>query len=158
MLLNEFQGRASAVIEAAPADVFATITAIERLPEWNGRIAKVIEAKHEPLAEGVEWVVQMSVPPAKWPSRARVLRYDPARLLFEHVSQSDDGNPSDVLWRWTVAADPGGSKVTVAWEAHVRTFWRRFLFAKLRRKQLPNEVAASLDSLAYHLAPSEAPR
>jgi hypothetical protein len=34
----------------------------------------------------------------------------------------------------------------------VKTFWRQFLFAKLRRRQLLDEVSASLDALAYHIA------
>jgi hypothetical protein len=38
---------------------------------------------------------------------------------------------------------------------HPETFWRRFLFAKLRRKQLVDEVATSLAALAYHLAPRD---
>jgi hypothetical protein len=158
MLLKGFQGHASAVVEAAPTDVFETITAVDRLPEWNARIARVIRAPDGLLAEGIEWTVQMSVPPAKWPSRSRVIHYEPTRLVFEYVSQTDDGNPSDILWRWSVAAEPGGSRVTVEWEAHVRTFWRRLLFAKLRRRQLPAEVAASLDAIAYHLAPNEPAR
>jgi hypothetical protein len=153
MLLKQFEGEAHAVIDAAPADVFAAITDICRLPDWNARIARVIQATERPLGEGVEWVVQISVPPAKWPSRTRVTHYDPTAMVFEHVSQSDDGNPSRIVWRWAVAADAGGSKVIVASNAQVKTFWRRLLFAKLRRKQLPTEVAASLDALAYHLAP-----
>ena len=155
MLLRQFQGQAHAVIDADPAEVFAAITGIDRLPEWNARIARVIEPADGPLAEGTEWVVQVSFPPAKWPSRSRTTRYDPAAMLFEHISQSDDGNPSFMTWRWAVGTDPGGSKVTVEWKAQVKTFWRRLLFAKLRRRQLPNEVAASLHALAYHLAPSE---
>ena len=34
-----FHGQASTIIDAAPAEVFAAITAIDRLPEWNQRIA-----------------------------------------------------------------------------------------------------------------------
>jgi hypothetical protein len=41
MLINEFHGHASAVIDAEPADVFAAITARGRLPGWNGRVASV---------------------------------------------------------------------------------------------------------------------
>ena len=155
MLLTEFHGQTSATIEAPPRDVFAALTAVDRLPEWNERIAAVIEAPSTPLAQGVEWVVKMSVPPATWPSRARVTTYDPERLVFAHISQSDDGNPSYAEWRWTVVPDPAGTRVTVEWSAHPKTFWRRLLFAKLRRRQLRSEAPASLHALAYHLAPSE---
>src|ERR1700722_19978414 len=102
MLLREFHGQASATIDTNPRDAFAAITQVEHLPEWNKRIAAVVQAPEAPLAEGVEWVVQMSVPPAKWKSRSRVEKLDADRFVFEHPSQSDDGNPSYVRWRWTV--------------------------------------------------------
>ena len=125
-----------AVIDAAPIDVFAAITDIERLPEWNQRIAGLTRAPDAPLAEGVEWTVQMSVPPAKWQSRSRVVTYHPARLVFEYTSQSDGGNPSYVVWRWSVAPVTDGSSVTVDWSVNPKTFWRRLLFAGIRRQQL----------------------
>ncbi len=158
MLLTDFHGQANAIIDAAPAEVFTAITAIDRLPEWNQRITAVTRTPGTPLAEGAEWTVQMFVPPARWPSRSRVLTYDPVRLLFEHTSQSDDGNPSHVEWRWSVVPEGDGARVTVEWTGHPKTFWRRFLFARLRRKQLQNEAPASLHALAYHLTPSEAAR
>jgi hypothetical protein len=119
----------------------------------------VTRAPDTPLAEGVEWTVQMSilVPSATWPSRSRVLTYDPERMVFEHISQSDDGNPSFVVWRWSVALDPGGARVTVEWTGYPKTFWRRLLLARIRRRQLRSEASASLHALAYHLAPRETP-
>lgn len=155
MLLREFHGQATAVVETSPAEAFAAITAIDRLSDWNERIANVIDAPDGPLAEGVEWVVQMAVPPAKWRSRSTVVGYDPDRRVFEYRTQTDDGNPSFAVWHWSVKPDSAGAKVTVDWEVHPKTFWRRLLFAKLRRKQLANEVPDSLHALAYHLAPSE---
>lgn len=156
MLLNEFQGGASVAVEADPDEVFATITAIDRLPEWNARITALLEPpSNPPLAAGTEWVVQMAVPPARWASRSKVVTCDAARGYFEYVSRSDDGNPSDVVWRWSVSPDPRGAIVTVEWDVHVRTFGRRLLFGRLRRRQLAVEVPASLAALAYHSAPHE---
>src|SRR4051794_4996684 len=95
MLLTEFNGSASIVIEADADDVFGAITAFERLSDWNARVAKVLEPPSDPsLAEGTEWVVKMAVPPgARWPSRSRVVVCDRDRGIFEYVSCSDDGNP-----------------------------------------------------------------
>ena len=156
MLLNEFHGRASVTIEADPADVFATITAIDRLPEWNARIAGVLDPPSNlALAPGTEWVVQMVVPPARWASRSRVVTCDAGRGCFEHLSRSDDGNPSNVVWRWSVSPGAEGTNVTVEWDVHIRTFWRRLLFGRLRRRQLATEVPDSLAALAYHSAPHE---
>ena len=64
MLLTEFRGQAAAVIGATPADVFSAITAIDRLPEWNERIAAVTRAPGTPLAEGTEWTVPSPAHPA----------------------------------------------------------------------------------------------
>ena len=155
MLLKQFQDQATAHIDASPALAFGTITDLRRLPEWNNRIPEVLEEPAGPLADGVEWKVQMSVPPARWVSHARVLRYDPVQLTFQHVSDSDDGNPSFAVWTWTVTAEGDGAVVTVTWDVHPETFWRRFLLARIRRRQLVREVSASLHALRYHLAARE---
>jgi len=152
MLLTEFHGQATAVIDTPATAVFAAITDVARLPLWNRRITEVLRAPSGPIREGTEWTVQMSVPPARWPSRSRVARYDPDRFRFEHASQSDDGNPSFATWRWTVTPLAAGSELAVEWSVNPRTFWRRLLFARLRRRQLPAEVAGSLAALAAHLA------
>jgi uncharacterized protein YndB with AHSA1/START domain len=155
VLLRHFAGKATAVVFADPDHVFACLTDVAGLPEWNRRIAAVMEAPAGSLAEGVVWRVQMSVPPSTtWVSRACVLSYDPSRRLFRHRSQSDDGNPTYLDWSWEVSATAAGSRVIVRWDAHVATFWRQLLFAKLRRRQLVEEVASSLDALAYRVAVS----
>jgi Polyketide cyclase / dehydrase and lipid transport len=155
MLLREFHGQATTTIDTNPRNAFAAITQVERLADWNKRIAAVVRAPRTPLAEGVEWVVRMSVPPARWDSRSGVTGIDADRFVFEYTSQTDDGNPSYITWRWTVEPDPGGAKLTVQWAGYPKTFWRQLLFAKLRRRQLESEVPSSLDALAYHLAPAE---
>jgi uncharacterized protein YndB with AHSA1/START domain len=155
MLLKQFHGQASAQIDVTPTLAFATLTDLHRLPEWNNRIPAVLEEPVGPLAEGVEWKVRMSVPPAKWVSRARVLRYDPVQLTFQHISQSDDGNPSYAIWTWTATPADSGAVVKVTWDVHPETFWRRLLFGKIRRRQLADEVPASLHALRYHLAARE---
>lgn len=155
LLLNEFEGRASATVDAEPRDVFDALTDVDRLPQWNKRIAKILQPPDAPMAPGTEWVVKMSVPPATWPSRSRVAVYDADRMSFEHVTQTDDGNPSYAVWKWSVVGTDAGARVDVAWSVHPKTFWRRLLFAKLRRKQLVEETAASLAALGYHLAPRD---
>ena len=152
MLVNEFHNSASVVIDAAPADVFAAITDLDRLPEWNAHLPRVVQHPGRPLAEGVEWVVRINALGTHWHSRARVLTYDPQALRFEHQSCSDDGNPSYARWHWSVSPTTDDrAKLDVAWEVYPRTFWRRALFSKFRRSQLPNEVRTSLDTLATKL-------
>ena len=77
---------------------------------------------------------------------------------MECTSQSDDGNPSYVPWRWSVVPEGNGARVTVGWTGYPDTSWRRLVFARLRRKQLQDQAQTSLHALAHHLAPSQAAR
>lgn len=155
LLLTEFGGSVSADVDAPADDVFALLTDTSRLPEWNTRIRRVLEPAPAPLALGAEWVVQMQVAGARWPSRSTAVTHDPGRHLFEHTSRSDDGNPARALWRWQVTPIPGQrSRIEVSWHVSPRTFWRRALLGKLRRRQMGDEVPDSLRALAALLAPA----
>jgi uncharacterized protein YndB with AHSA1/START domain len=147
LLLTQFGGSASADVDSPADEVFALLTDTSRLPEWNTRIRRVLESAR-PLAPGAEWVVQMQVSGARWPSRSTAVTYDPAQRVFEHTSRSDDGNPASALWCWRVTPIPGQrSRIEVSWHVTPRTFWRRALFGKLRRHQMGDEVPASLRAL-----------
>lgn len=155
MLLNRFSGQVTAEIDAPADRVFAALTDVPRLPDWNARIDRVLEPPTGAMAPGVQWVVRMRIPapPASWPSRATCTSYDAQQRVFGHRSVSDDGNPSHADWRWQVA--PLGeerARVDVAWVGSPRTFWRRLLFARMRRAQLRHEAAASLARLPEVLA------
>ena len=152
-LLREFRNDTSTLIDAPPADVFAAITDVDRLPAWNAHIPRVVERPSHPLNVNDEWVVRINALGTHWHSRARVLTLDQRAMRFEHRSCSDDGNPSYGIWTWTVTPTADGrAKLNVAWEIHPKTFWRRALFAKIRRSQLRTEVADSLAALGQKLA------
>jgi uncharacterized protein YndB with AHSA1/START domain len=152
LLVAHRAGAAGIEIDASAADVFGAVTDVAGLPRWNAHIRRVLQAPTEPLAEGVEWVVLMRALGTTWPSRARVLRHDARSYRFEHLSRSDDGNPSWAEWRWQVTpvAD-GRSRLAVEWELNPRSFWRQALFARIRHTQLDDEVQASLAELARQL-------
>jgi hypothetical protein len=152
MLMREFHGTATIVLDAAPADVFATLVDIRRLPEWNAGIEKVVEGPPRPIAEGVEWVVQMHALGTRWRSRSRVALLDHDGLRFEHTSHTDDGNPSFAVWSWQVTPRGRGCLLSVSWAGHPKTFWRRALFSRLRAPALDSEVHASLEGLDGYLA------
>jgi len=155
ILTRHFEGATDAVLDAPAPDVFAALTDIDRLPTWNAHIERVLEPASAPLDEGVEWVVRMRAMGTTWPSRARVLVHDPVAYRFEHVSRSDDGNPSWADWRWQVTPLPDGrSRLSVSWAVNPRTFWRQLLFSKIRHAQLDEEVPASLAALARTVAVS----
>ena len=56
--MREIHDRADAVIEGDPRALFAAITDIDRLPEWNRAIETVIE-RPDRLAVGANWTVGM---------------------------------------------------------------------------------------------------
>lgn len=83
-----------------------------------------------------------------WPSRSRIEAIDATERRFAYHACTDDGNLSYTQWTWTVAEAPAGSRVTVTWDLHPATFWRRVLLARIRARQLARtEVPASLRAL-----------
>ena len=111
----------------------------------------VVDAPGE-LVDDAEWVVELHALGRTWHSRSTVGQHDPAARRFAYRSCTDDGNPSWVDWQWSVDTDPAGAEVTVRWELHPVTFWRRMLFSHIRRRQLARtEVPASLAALSTHV-------
>ena len=139
---------ASAVVPATADAVFGTLTDIARLPEWNGAMTSVIE-QPDRLETGSEWVVEFHALGQTWRSRSVVEEIDRAGRRFVYRSGTDDGNPSYARWTWEVTDGGGGSRVSVTWELHPATFWRRVLLARIRARQLARtEIPASLAALA----------
>ena len=147
--MDEFHGRASARVDAAPQAVFDVIADVARLPEWNAAIEAVVD-QPPALAEGVEWTVRMHPPRVPtWGSISRVEVIDRHNLRFAYKTRNADGNPSYVKWSWHVAEAGDGAEVTVTWDCYLKTFDRRFLGGPLRRRQLAREVPASLTAMTH---------
>src|SRR6476620_6170107 len=111
--MDEFHGSATTHVEAPASAVFDTITDIERLPEWNAAVERVIEVPAT-MDEGAQWVVVIHprhIP--SWHSRATLVLLDRQGLQFAHRSQTDDGNPSHAEWHWTVVPSGEGADLTV---------------------------------------------
>ncbi|MGH9267059.1 MAG: hypothetical protein ACRD0D_02670 [Acidimicrobiales bacterium] len=67
---------------------------MDRLPEWNNTIQRVVE-RPDTLIEGAEWVVAVKPPGMpEWLSRATTVEHDPAGRRFRYRTRTDDGNPS----------------------------------------------------------------
>jgi uncharacterized protein YndB with AHSA1/START domain len=151
-------GETSATIAAPPDVVFAAISDIDRLPEWNAVMQSVVE-RPAVLEPGAQWVVAFRALGQGWHSRATLDELDRVERRFAFHSGTDDGNPSNAAWVWKVDEDPAGSRVTVRWELRPVTFWRRVLFVKVRARQLQRiEVPASLLALAAHVERSTRPQ
>ena len=140
-------GTVTEVVAAPPGEVFAVVSDVDRLPEWNEIIEAVVE-RPPAMVPGAEWVVRLGTMGTRWQSRSRLLERDDAARRFGYQSQTDDGNPSYTVWRWTADDDPGGARVTVSWELHPETFWRQVLLARVRNRQLRTEVRGSVHAAA----------
>ncbi len=144
----EYTLRSTAVVPASPDQVFAVITDIERLPDWNIEIPRVVESPAL-LDVGTEWVVTIHAMKTHWNSRARAVEVDTERYRFAYRSQSDDGNPSHADWRWQLVPGPSGhgTEVTVEVDVHPRTFMRKWILSGLRRPSLRRAIDRSLLAL-----------
>lgn len=129
-------------------EAFALVLDIERLPEWNTVIQRVVQ-RPPVLEPGAEWVVDVKPPGMpSWNSRSTVLDMDRAGRRFRYRSVTDDGNPSWGDWEWQVEEATGGARVTVRWELHPQTFMRRVLLSRIRNRALRREVPVSIGALA----------
>jgi Polyketide cyclase / dehydrase and lipid transport len=82
------------VTEKVPIEagqLFAVITDLDRLPEWNTIIRRVVE-QPSALARDAEWVVELSTMGRTWQSRSTLVDHDSAALRFAYRSRTDDGN------------------------------------------------------------------
>jgi uncharacterized protein YndB with AHSA1/START domain len=140
-------GTTSGTVPAPPDAVFAAVTDIDRLPEWNETIQRVTE-RPEVLGEGAEWVVAVKPPGMpEWLSRATVVELDRPARRFRYRTCTEDGNPSWTTWEWQARPTEDGTAVTVGWEIHPTTFGRRVLFSRIRNRALHKEVQASIEAL-----------
>lgn len=146
--MSEHATSASAIVPARPDAVFRTLTDIAGLPTWNARMTSVVDQPVS-LAVGAEWVVEFHALGQTWRSRSTVEELDVTMRRFAYRSRTDDGNPSYATWTWEVADDPAGSRVTVTWDLHPVTFWRRVLLSRVRARQLAQtEIPTSIAALA----------
>lgn len=142
---------ATASMNFSPADVFRTVTDLNRLPEWNKGILEVIELPDQ-LQEGSLWKVRVHAMGQSWVSKSTLTELDPESSRFAYRSQSDDGNPSFADWAWHIEPDGAGSRVTVTVDLNPVTFWRKNLLIKIRRAGLRKEMHESLAALQSAIA------
>jgi uncharacterized protein YndB with AHSA1/START domain len=145
---DQHSGQASAVVATSPDALFRALTDIGGLPSWNDGMTSVVE-RPATLEVGAEWVVEFHVLGRTWRSRSTLEELNVAGRRFVYRSCTEDGNPSYARWVWEVTEEPAGSRVTVAWDLHPVTFWRRVLLVRIRGGQLARtEVPESLAALA----------
>ena len=145
--MQEIHGTAVGNVNAAPDATFRLITDIDRLPEWNHAIERVVEPAPD-LTPGTEWVVKMH--PSRgmtWQSRSRVEEIDKDVRRFRYRTWNADGNPSYADWKWEVVPLDSMAQVSVSWDVYLKTLDRKLLAGPIRQRQLRKEVAESLQAL-----------
>lgn len=145
--MKEIHGTATGSVGADPDAAFLLITEIDRLPEWNRAIERVVERPPE-LTRGNEWVVKMH--PSRgmtWQSRSRVEEIDRGARRFAYRTWNADGNPSYSDWIWEVLLRESVAQVSVSWDVYLKTLDRKLLAGPIRQRQLRKEVAESLRAL-----------
>ena len=105
---------ASAHSSADRDALFAQITDLGRLPQWNRAITEVIVAPDAPLRSGSIWKVKVHAMGRSWVSRSEACVVDKAGGRFAYRSQSDDGNPSYAVWEWQLEPSAEGTRVTMS--------------------------------------------
>jgi uncharacterized protein YndB with AHSA1/START domain len=149
--MREFHDHADAFIVGDPFVLFAAITDIDRLPEWNRAIGEVIE-RPDQLVTGGSWTVEMHPSPGlRWRSVSTLEELDVSGLRFAYRTVNADGNPSHALWNWELFPQSGGTTVSVRWDVYLETLDRRLFGGPIRKRQLRKEVAASLTALGAHV-------
>jgi uncharacterized protein YndB with AHSA1/START domain len=136
-----------------PDALFALVTDVHRLPDWNEHVNRIVESPSE-MQPGSEWVVEIRAMGTHWNSRSRALDIDTSKRRFVYQSQTDDENPSYAVWTWELEPASDGTDVVVGYELHPKTFWRRVLLSRVRHHQVRGEVQASLRRAAELLAAS----
>ena len=143
--MQEIHGTATGTVNAAPDPTFRLITDIDRLPDWNRAIERIVDAAPD-LSPGIEWVVKMH--PSRgmtWQSRSRVEEIDREARRFRYRTWNADGNPSYADWKWEVVPQLDfTAQVSVNWDVYLKTLDRKWLAGPIRQRQLRKEVAESL--------------
>jgi uncharacterized protein YndB with AHSA1/START domain len=145
---KEFHGTATTVADAPPQAIFDLITDIDRLPEWNDAIERVVERPAQ-LEQGTTWTVRMHPKHSpSWGSISRVESLNREQLRFAYETRNTDGNPSYVKWTWQLVERDGASEVAVSWDCSLATLDRRLLAGPIRKRALAREVPRSLERLS----------
>jgi hypothetical protein len=146
--MREIHDSAEIAVVGDPRSLFDIVTDVERLPEWNGAIEKVID-RPPVLTPGATWTVQMHpVRLMRWRSVSTVETIDQERMRFAYRTVNADGNPSYAWWQWEVTSQGARATVAVSWDVSLETLDRRLVGGPLRRRQLRREVAASLGAMS----------
>jgi hypothetical protein len=150
--VHEIHDTAQATLPVEASELFALITDVDRLPEWNAAIECVLE-RPAAVGPGASWTVQMHPHKlVRWKSVSTLQTLDAAEMHFQYRTVNADGNPSHAIWNWEVRPGSEGATVSVRWDIWLRTLDRQLLAGPIRRHELRHEVPTSLRTIGELLA------
>lgn len=95
---------ASVDVDAAPERVWSVVSDLERMPEWS---PQCIRMKVLGDVRKGAWTVNFNKDGWKrWPTTARVVRYEPGRLVAFRI------NENRTVWSFEVAPTATGTRIT----------------------------------------------
>lgn len=103
-----------AIVVAAPVEtVWAAVGDVRRMPEWSPQVESVrLRSGHDEVALGAEFTNANRQGEVTWITRARVVRYEPARAIAFRIAENW------LLWTYELEdLGDGRTQVTVRREA-----------------------------------------
>lgn len=134
----------SAVVAAPPAAVFELLTdAREHVTlDGSGTLVEVLDAP-ERLTLGAEFAVRMKAG-ARYTVHNVVVEFEPdVRIAWRHRARH--------IWRWELAAVPGGTRVTESWDGRAKR-GPRLVAAMGMPRSAGAAIDATLDGLRSRFA------
>lgn len=97
--------RVETVVDAAPDQVWATLTDFSRMPDWSPELVKMVPLKRGGLRVG-QWYLGVNRRKAVvWPTRSVVAEVEPGKVV------SWDTRSSGARWIWELAPEGSGTRV-----------------------------------------------
>jgi quercetin dioxygenase-like cupin family protein/uncharacterized protein YndB with AHSA1/START domain len=94
-------------VAAPPEDVFAALTAFERIPEWIPGITRAHPATDEPVGEGTAFVEELRIAGRATSVTGTVTEHDPGRVL----AYVYDSGPIPGRWRYALTPEGDGTRL-----------------------------------------------
>lgn len=97
--------RAETTVAAPPAQVWAALTDLSRMPEWSPELVRMVPLKPGGLKVGQQYLGINRRKAVVWPTRSVVAELEPERLL------AWDTRSNGARWIYELSADGAGTRV-----------------------------------------------
>lgn len=105
-MANREEISASVDIRATPEQVWALVGDPTRMPEWSPQCRRMIVLGRGPVGVGTRTVNLNRRGPLWWPTRAKIVRYDPPRALAFAIAENR------TVWSYELEPTAEGTRLT----------------------------------------------